>query len=92
MALIVIVAGCTWGAAGPTVAKADGGYVLNSSTSDLLGAHNERMLVVFGAKVEFKKYFLVGMLNQCMTVATEVTGGVRYDLKDAERARTLTIQ
>jgi hypothetical protein len=67
------------------------GYVLDSSPADLLAAHNERMLVVFGAKVEFKRYFQVGLLNQSMTVAANVAGGVRYDLRDSGRERTLTI-
>lgn len=67
------------------------GYVLDSSPADLLGAHNERMLVVFGTTVEFKRYFQVGLLNQSMTVAADVAGGVRYELHDTGRERTLTI-
>ena len=70
---------------------AQNGYILESSPADLMGAHNERMLVVFGTKVEFKRYFLVGLLSQSMTVATDVSGGVRYDLKSNGRARVLTI-
>ncbi len=67
------------------------GYTLESPPADMLGAHSERMLVIFGTEVHFKRYFLVDMLSQSMTVATDVAGGVRYDLRQSDHGRTLVI-
>ena len=93
--MIALIVGCmcttTFSAGAAAEDPAHGGYVLNTSPANLLGAHNDRMLVLFGVKVEFKRYFLVGLLSQCMTVATDVSGGVRYDLRDTGHQRTLII-
>lgn len=66
------------------------GYIVNASTSDLMRAHNERVLVIFGASIKFKRYFLVDLLSQSMTVATDISD-VRYSMQDSGREKTLVI-
>lgn len=80
----------TFGSGAVAEAPTHGGYIINSSTSDLMRAHNERVLVIFGASIQFKRYFLVGLLDQCMTVATDVSG-VRYNMRETGREKTLVI-
>jgi hypothetical protein len=92
LACVMALCLCTVTAGPGAVAEAPAqkGYMVNSSASDLMRAHNERILVVFGASIKFKRYFLVGLLSQSMTVATD-TSGVRYSLRDAGRERVLVI-
>jgi hypothetical protein len=47
---------------------------------DLVRAHNERMIVFFGEGISFKRYNVIDMLHQYFTVASEVKGGVRYQV------------
>ena len=58
---------------------------------DLWRAHNDRMIVFFGTGVSFKRYSLVGMLNQVFTVASDVKDGVRYQLREHAGEKTLVI-
>lgn len=58
---------------------------------DLWRAHNERMIVFFGHELSFKRYTLVDMLNQYFTVATDVKGGVRYEIREQAGQKTLVI-
>lgn len=53
-------------------------------------AHNERVLVIFGTSITFKRYFLVDLLSQSMTVATD-TSNVRYNIQETRREKTLVI-
>jgi hypothetical protein len=71
-------------------APAHNGYIVNSSSSDLMRAHNDRVLVIFGASIKFKRYFLVDLLSQSMTVATD-TSNVRYSMRETSNERTLVI-
>jgi hypothetical protein len=71
-------------------APAQASYIINSSPSDLMRAHNERVLVIFGASITFKRYFLVDMLSQSMTVATD-TSAVRYNVQNVGQERMLVI-
>lgn len=87
-ALCLCTATAGSGASADRLAK--GGYIVNSSPSDLLRAHNERVLVIFGATIKFKRYFLVGLLNQSMTVATD-TSAVRYSMQHTAKEKTLVI-
>ena len=58
---------------------------------DLWRAHSERMIVFLGIRVSFKRYSLVEMLNQNFTVASEVKGGVRYQVHEQAGQKTLVI-
>jgi hypothetical protein len=58
---------------------------------DLLRAHSERTMVFFGEDVKFKRYTIVDMLHQYFTVATDVKGGVRYQVQDDGTQKTLVI-
>lgn len=80
----------TFGSGAIAEAPAHSGYIVNSSTSDLMRAHNERVLVIFGTSVTFKRYFLVDLLSQSMTVATD-TSNVRYNMQETSREKTLVI-
>ncbi|TAL36154.1 MAG: hypothetical protein EPN97_06565 [Alphaproteobacteria bacterium] len=59
---------------------------------DLLRAHNERVIVSFGSALDFKRYAVVEILHQYFVVASEVKGGVRYNLQSDASRRTLVIE
>jgi hypothetical protein len=59
---------------------------------DLLRAHNERVIVSFGSALDFKRYAVVEVLQQYFVVASEVRGGVRYNLQSTPSRRTLVIE
>jgi hypothetical protein len=58
---------------------------------DLVRAHNERMIVFFGETISFKKYNVIDMLHQYFTVASDVHGGVRYQVHEQAGQKTLVI-
>jgi hypothetical protein len=59
---------------------------------DLLRAHNERVIVSFGSIIDFKRYSVVEILHQYFVVASEVRGGVRYNLQNDNNRSTLIIE
>lgn len=59
---------------------------------DLLRAHNERVIVSFGSALDFKRYSVVEILHQYFVVASEVHGGVRYNLHNDGSRRMLVIE
>jgi hypothetical protein len=59
---------------------------------DLLRAHNERVIVSFGSVLDFKRYAVVEILHQFFLVASDVKGGVRYNLQSDPGRRTLVIE
>jgi hypothetical protein len=95
VASVAVAMGClcifTLGPGADAEGAARPGYVLDSSASDMLGAHSERMLVIFGAEVHLQRYFLVDMMDQSMTVATDVARGDHYQLDDRGGGKTLVV-
>jgi hypothetical protein len=58
---------------------------------DLLRAHSERVVVIFGQEITFKKYVVVKILEQYFTLGVEVPGDGRYTLHDDGKEKTLVI-
>jgi hypothetical protein len=89
----VVVAVCMLLAAGSAGAYgAEAKYVnIETGKYDLLRAHSERSLVIFGQEVQFKKYNVVKMLQQYFTVASDIPGGVRYQVQENGGERRLII-
>lgn len=70
-----------------------GEYVsMDAGRYDLLRAHNERIIVVFGQSIHFRRYYVVDMLRQHFTVATDIPEGVRYNLAHRGEDRMLVIE
>lgn len=64
---------------------------LDTGHYDLVRAHNQRMIVLFGNSVSFKRYEVLDILNRYVPVASTVRGGVRYSLHEAPGVKTLVI-
>jgi hypothetical protein len=59
---------------------------------DLLRAHNERVIVIFGEGVEFHRYRVVEFMNRIIAVTGAVRGGVRYSRHSDGGEETLLIE
>lgn len=70
------------------------GQVLNIDAGryDLLRAHSERIVVVFGGTVAFHRYRVVEVLNQTFAVASDVPGGVRFHRRSGGGEEMLLIE
>jgi hypothetical protein len=55
-----------------------------------MGAHNERMLVVFNGNAHFMRYFLIDMMRETVTVAKDAPN-VQYDLHESAGDKVLVI-